>query len=61
MWVAWAEMFFTIATRVSRFDLRLAVGTDQSAVANERDFFVPFPEVGKQGVWVTIEKRAAKA
>jgi cytochrome P450 len=61
MWIAMAEMYFTVAVLASRFDFRLAEGTDESAIKLERDFITPFPEPGKEGVWVTIAKRVMEA
>ena len=51
--LAHAELFLTLATLFRRFDLQL-YETRREDVEPARDFFVPAPEPGGNGLRVTV-------
>ncbi|KUL89806.1 hypothetical protein ZTR_00581 [Talaromyces verruculosus] len=53
--LAYAELFLTLATVLSRFDMKIYKTTTED-VRVTRDYFVGVPEPGSQGVRVTIER-----
>ena len=52
--LAYAELFLTISTLFSRFDMEL-FETSLEDVVMERDFFVATPKVGSKGVRVLVK------
>jgi cytochrome P450 len=55
--LAYAELYLTIATLVSRFDFEL-YETGIRDVKIKHDFFVAAPELGSKGVRVTVKERS---
>lgn len=53
--LAYAELFLTLATVLSRFDMKIYKTTTED-VRVARDYFVGVPEPGSQGVRVTVER-----
>lgn len=51
--LAYAELFLTLATVLSRFDMRIYETTTED-VRIARDYFVGVPEPGSQGVRVIV-------
>lgn len=52
--LAYAELFLTLATVLSRFDMKIYKTTTKD-VRVARDYFVGVPEPGSQGVRATID------
>ena len=53
--LAYAELFLTLATVLSRFDMKIYKTTTED-VRVARDYFVGVPEPGSQGVRVTMDR-----
>ena len=53
--LAYAELFLTLATVLSRFDMKIYKTTTED-VRVARDYFVGVPDPGSQGVRVTVER-----
>ncbi|GAM33997.1 hypothetical protein TCE0_013f01297 [Talaromyces pinophilus] len=53
--LAYAELFLTLGTVLSRFDMKIYKTTTED-VRVARDYFVGVPEPGSQGVRVTVER-----
>jgi cytochrome P450 len=57
--LAYAELYLTVATIFSRFDLEL-VGTTKRDVEIAHDFFVGMPPLDSKGVMVRVVKDSSE-